>query len=97
MCAGWFAKDSSVLRRVGHVLLQLPYAVSRSPRQIVIADDCFQQVKIPVDRIVQVVTKSTEKLFGSMLFSLDFCSMLPVHGGPLFLKKILNDFFRTSI
>ncbi|KAH0976042.1 hypothetical protein GBA52_017941 [Prunus armeniaca] len=65
---GWFAKDSSVLRRVGHVLLQLPYAVSRSPRQIVIADDCFQQVKIPVDRIVQVVTKSTEKLFGRQVF-----------------------------
>lgn len=52
------------------MLLQLPYAVSRSPRQIVIADDCLQKVKIPVDRIAQVVIKSTEKLFGSKLFSL---------------------------
>ncbi|KAM1398404.1 hypothetical protein ACFX2I_015861 [Malus domestica] len=64
---GWFARDPNVLRRVGHVLLQLPYAVSRSPRQIVIADDCFQEVKIPVDRIVQVVIKSTEKLFGKQV------------------------------
>ncbi|KAM1314985.1 hypothetical protein ACFX13_018925 [Malus domestica] len=64
---GWLARDPNVLRRVGHVLLQLPYTVSRSPRQIVIADDCFQEVKIPVDRIVQVVIKSTEKLFGKQV------------------------------
>ena len=65
---GMFAKDPNVLRRVGHVLLQLPYAVQRNPRQIIIADDCFQLLKIPVDRITQAVTKSTEKLFGSMFF-----------------------------
>ncbi|XP_035546720.1 translocon at the outer membrane of chloroplasts 64-like isoform X1 [Juglans regia] len=64
---GWFAKDPNILRRVGHVLLQLPYAVQRSPRQIIIADDCFQQLKIPVDRVAQVVIKSTEKLFGRQL------------------------------
>ncbi|KAL5544950.1 hypothetical protein UlMin_008734 [Ulmus minor] len=61
---GWFAKDHNILRRVGHVLLQLPYAVQRSPRQIIIADDCFQLGKIPADRLVQVVIKSTEKVFG---------------------------------
>ncbi|KAF5445510.1 hypothetical protein F2P56_034557 [Juglans regia] len=61
---GWFAKDPNILRRVGHVLLQLPYAVQRSPRQIIIADDCFQLLKISVDRVAQVVIKSTEKLFG---------------------------------
>ncbi|KAJ4713537.1 outer envelope protein 64, chloroplastic-like [Melia azedarach] len=61
---GWFAKDPSILRRVGHVVLQLPFAVQRSPRQIIIADDCFELLKVPVDRVVQVVTKSTEKLFG---------------------------------
>ncbi|GMY23971.1 translocon at the outer membrane of chloroplasts 64 [Fagus crenata] len=61
---GWFAKDPNILRRVGHVLLQLPYAIQRSPRQIIIADDCFQLLKIPVDRVAQVVIKSTEKLFG---------------------------------
>ncbi|TYK28496.1 outer envelope protein 64 [Cucumis melo var. makuwa] len=61
---GMFAKDPNVLRRVGHVLLQLPYAVQRNPRQVIIADDCFQLLKIPVDRITQAVTKCTEKLFG---------------------------------
>ncbi|KAJ9676807.1 hypothetical protein PVL29_022021 [Vitis rotundifolia] len=61
---GWFAKDPSILRRVGHVLLQLPYAVQRNPRQIIFADDCFQSLRIPVDRVYQVVLKSTEKLFG---------------------------------
>lgn len=66
--AGWFAKDHNVLRRVGHVLLQLPFAVQRNPRQIIIADDCFQLVKVPADRIVQVVIKSTEKVFGSTFF-----------------------------
>ena len=65
---GLFAKDPNVLRRVGHVLLQLPYVVQRNPRQIIIADDCFQLLNIPVDRITQAVTKSTENLFGSMFF-----------------------------
>ncbi|XP_065849955.1 outer envelope protein 64, chloroplastic [Euphorbia lathyris] len=61
---GWFAKDPSVMRRVGHMLLQLPFGVQRNPRQIIIADDCFQLLKIPVDRISQVVIKSAEKIFG---------------------------------
>lgn len=61
---GLFAKDPNVLRRVGYVLLQLPYAIQRNPRQIVIADDCFQLLKIPVDRVTQAVTRSTENLFG---------------------------------
>lgn len=52
------------------MLLQLPYAVQRSPRQIIFADDCFQQLRIPVDRVYQVVLKSTEKLFGSMFYFL---------------------------
>ncbi|XP_077230086.1 translocon at the outer membrane of chloroplasts 64-III [Tasmannia lanceolata] len=66
---GWFAKDPSILRRVGHVLLQLPYADSRLPRHIIIADDCFQLLKIPVSRIAQVVIKSTEKLFGRQVLN----------------------------
>ncbi|KAF2309110.1 hypothetical protein GH714_000573 [Hevea brasiliensis] len=32
---GWFAKDPNVMRRVGHVLLQLPFGVQRNPRQII--------------------------------------------------------------
>ncbi|CAK9153615.1 unnamed protein product [Ilex paraguariensis] len=70
-CVGWFAKDPNVLRRVGHVLLQLPFAVQRNPRNIIIADDCFQQSKIAVDRVSQVVIKSTEKLFGRQVLKHD--------------------------
>lgn len=65
LLAGWFAKDPNTLRRVGHVLLQIPFSVERNPRLIIIADDCFQLLKIPIDRVVQVVVKSTEKLYGS--------------------------------
>ncbi|XP_022134717.1 outer envelope protein 64, chloroplastic [Momordica charantia] len=61
---GLLAKDPNILRRVGHVLLQLPYAVQRNPRQIIIANDCFQILKIPVDRVTQAVARSTENLFG---------------------------------
>ncbi|KAG6745768.1 hypothetical protein POTOM_050275 [Populus tomentosa] len=65
--AGWFAKDPNILRRVGHVLLQSAFGGQRSPRQIIMADDCFQSLKFPVDRIAQVVVKSTEKHFGRQL------------------------------
>ncbi|KAL0429558.1 UNVERIFIED_CONTAM: Outer envelope protein 64, chloroplastic [Sesamum radiatum] len=61
---GWFAKDPSVLRRVGHVLLQVPYAAQLNPRNIVIADDCFQLSKVPAEHITQMVVKSVEKLYG---------------------------------
>ncbi|KAM0950959.1 putative amidase [Dioscorea sansibarensis] len=66
---GWFAKDPSILRRVGHVLLRLPYADLCQPRRIIIADDCFQLSKIPANRIIRVVTKSTEKLFGRQVIN----------------------------
>lgn len=61
---GWFAKDPSVLHRVGHVLLRLPYANTSQLRHITFADDCFQFANIPTARVTQVVTKSAEKLFG---------------------------------
>jgi len=66
--SGWFARDPSILRRVGHILLQAPFVVQRPPRQIIIADDCFQHINVPLDRSSQVVVKTTEKLFGSMSF-----------------------------
>ncbi|KAK2385679.1 translocon at the outer membrane of chloroplasts [Trifolium repens] len=64
---GWFAKDPDILRRVGHILLQAPFVMQRSPRQIIIADDCFQQLNVPLDRSSQVVIKATEKLFGKQV------------------------------
>ncbi|KAL4197457.1 hypothetical protein AMTRI_Chr04g251300 [Amborella trichopoda] len=66
---GLFARDPAILRRVGHVLLQLSYTDSRNPRNIVIADDCFQLIKIPANQITQVVTKSAEKLFGRQVLN----------------------------
>ncbi|KAL6909507.1 hypothetical protein ACP4OV_001788 [Aristida adscensionis] len=66
---GWFARDPSVLRRVGHLLLRLPYADIRQPRHFFIADDCFELSKIPARRLTQVVTKSVEKLFGRQVLS----------------------------
>ncbi|KAK1287724.1 hypothetical protein QJS10_CPB19g00894 [Acorus calamus] len=66
---GWFAKDPSILRRVGHVLLQLPYANSGHPRHVIFADDCFQLSQVPVNRISQVVTRCTEKLFGRQVLN----------------------------
>ncbi|CAN4086608.1 unnamed protein product [Withania somnifera] len=64
---GWFAREPSILRRVGHVLLQVPFAAPRNPRNIVIADDCFQSVNYPGDRVSQAVTKAVEKLFGRQI------------------------------
>ncbi|PIA26567.1 hypothetical protein AQUCO_09100030v1 [Aquilegia coerulea] len=64
---GWFAKDASILRRVGHVLLQLPYSDPRAPKNVIIADDCFEVLKSPMSRVSQVVIKSSEKLFGKQV------------------------------
>ncbi|GAB2270208.1 hypothetical protein Dimus_005115 [Dionaea muscipula] len=66
---GCFAKDPDVLRRVVHVLLQIQFTSQRNPRQILVADDCFELIKIPVDRVAQPVIRSTEKLFGSRFFT----------------------------
>lgn len=64
---GWFSTDPTILRRVGQVLLQVPFSVQRNPRNVIIAYDCFQLSKIPIDRLTQVVTRSTENLFGKQV------------------------------
>ncbi|XP_021750551.1 outer envelope protein 64, chloroplastic-like [Chenopodium quinoa] len=61
---GFCAKDPDVLRRAVHVVMKLQFAAQRSPRQIIIADDCFELIKLPVDQVIQPVIRSTEKLFG---------------------------------
>ncbi|GAA0145444.1 hypothetical protein LIER_05636 [Lithospermum erythrorhizon] len=61
---GWLAKDPNILRRVGHVLLQVPFAVQRNPRNVIIADDWFKMINTPADRITEVVTKAVEKIYG---------------------------------
>ncbi|KAK1414793.1 hypothetical protein QVD17_30552 [Tagetes erecta] len=64
---GWFARDPSILHRVGQVLLQAPFSVQRNPRNVIIADDCFQLSKVPVPRLTQAVIRSTENLFGKQV------------------------------
>ncbi|KAK1549169.1 hypothetical protein Q3G72_013194 [Acer saccharum] len=61
---GWFARDPTILSRVGRVLLQLPDMHLVKPSQFIIPEDCFQLSSIPSDRITQVLVKSVEKLFG---------------------------------
>ncbi|KAK1549164.1 hypothetical protein Q3G72_011008 [Acer saccharum] len=61
---GWFARDPTILNRVGRVLLQLPDMHLVKPSQFIIPEDCFQLSSIPSDRITQVLVKSVEKLFG---------------------------------
>ncbi|KAF2298319.1 hypothetical protein GH714_022110 [Hevea brasiliensis] len=64
VAVGWFARDPVILNRVGRILLQLPDVDLVRPRQIFIAEDCFQLSSIPNNRVSQVLVKSVEKLFG---------------------------------
>ncbi|XP_050212445.1 outer envelope protein 64, chloroplastic [Mercurialis annua] len=96
---GWFARDPNVMRRVGHLLLQLPFGAQRNPRQVIIADDCFQLLKIPADRIAQVVIKSTEKCFGRQILkheNLDNLLLSKVPSLKLLHDKKTNGELRTS-
>ncbi|XP_031403703.1 amidase 1 [Punica granatum] len=61
---GWFARDPKVLKQVGNVLLKSPQVDYVRPSQIIIAEDCFQLLSIPKDRVAQVLVKSVEKTFG---------------------------------
>ncbi|XP_021772964.1 amidase 1-like isoform X2 [Chenopodium quinoa] len=64
---GWFARDPSILKRVGNVLLPPldPHLVSPSP--VIIAEDCFKLLNIPIDRVKQILVKSVEKIFGGQV------------------------------
>ncbi|KAL5850798.1 hypothetical protein ACOSQ4_008811 [Xanthoceras sorbifolium] len=61
---GWFARDPTILNRVGRVLLQLPDTHLMKPSQLIVPEDCFQLSSSPSDRITQLLVKSVEKLFG---------------------------------
>ncbi|KAG6511572.1 hypothetical protein ZIOFF_029645 [Zingiber officinale] len=64
---GLFSKDPNVFHRVAHILLQIPFGGLRQPRSIMIADDCFELLKIPTSSVIQVLVKSVEKQFGRRL------------------------------
>lgn len=61
---GWFARDPSILHRVGHILLQLNTVEPRRPRRLVFADDLFGLSKVPKHKSLDVVSKAAEKLSG---------------------------------
>ncbi|PSS19646.1 Amidase [Actinidia chinensis var. chinensis] len=62
---GWFARDAKILNRVGQVLLQLPHIVEPvKPNHIIVPEDCFQLLSVPIDRVTTVLVQSVEKLFG---------------------------------
>ncbi|KAK4845172.1 hypothetical protein QYF36_001896 [Acer negundo] len=61
---GWFARNPSILHRVGHVLLQLNAVEPRRSRRLVFADDLFQLSKVPKQKTVHVICKAIESLSG---------------------------------
>jgi len=66
---GWFARDPTILRKVGHILLQLPYMDVRQPRRILIADDCFKLSLIPNEHTVGAVIRSVQKIIGRQVLN----------------------------
>ncbi|KAI4311781.1 hypothetical protein MLD38_036648 [Melastoma candidum] len=61
---GWFARDPLVLKKVGHVLLQLPDIDPAKPAQIIIPKDCFCLSSIPYELMTNALSKVAENLFG---------------------------------
>ncbi|XP_056697393.1 amidase 1 isoform X2 [Spinacia oleracea] len=64
---GWFARDPAILKRVGNVLLPPLDHPLVTPSQIIVAEDCFKLLNIPIDRVKQVLVKSVEKSFGGQV------------------------------
>ncbi|KAJ0078935.1 hypothetical protein Patl1_22686 [Pistacia atlantica] len=61
---GWFARDPTVLKQVGHVLLESSDTPHVRPSQVIVAEDCVGLSSIPSGRTTQVLLKAVEKLFG---------------------------------
>ncbi|GAB2292008.1 hypothetical protein Dimus_026256 [Dionaea muscipula] len=61
---GWFARDPSILHRVGHSLLKLNSIEPRRTRRILFADDLFELSKIPQQRTAYILNKVVENLSG---------------------------------
>ncbi|XP_038878343.1 amidase 1-like isoform X1 [Benincasa hispida] len=64
---GWFARDSTILKRVGRLLLKEPEIEHYKPTQVFIAEDCFKLSSISSERLTQSFVNSVEKLFGGHL------------------------------
>ncbi|KAI6684860.1 hypothetical protein NL676_030773 [Syzygium grande] len=78
---GWFAREPSILKQVGRVLLELPDADPKRPSQIIVPRDCFQLSNIPSERLTQALVRSVEKLFG----------------GGIIKHTVLGDYVRDNV
>ncbi|KAF8038734.1 hypothetical protein BT93_B1321 [Corymbia citriodora subsp. variegata] len=78
---GWFAREPSILKQVGRVLLELPDADPNKPSQIIIPRDCFQHLDIPSEQLTQALVRSVEKLFG----------------GSIIKHAVLGDYVRDNV
>lgn len=67
LISGFFARDPSVMHRVGHVLLNLKQVEPKRTRRCIIADDLFQLSKAPKQNILSVVCKVIKDLKGCKL------------------------------
>lgn len=52
------------MTRVGKVLLPPVDVNLEKPNPIIIAEDCFNLLNIPIDRVKHILVKSVEKVFG---------------------------------
>ncbi|XP_031103163.1 amidase 1 isoform X2 [Ipomoea triloba] len=61
---GWFARDSSILKQVGKVLLPSQDLLPVRPNQIIIAEDCFKLQDFWGSQFTKALINSIEKLYG---------------------------------
>ncbi|VAI49695.1 unnamed protein product [Triticum turgidum subsp. durum] len=59
---GWLARDPHILSRVGDALLPAAACGLRGKRQLVFADDCFELLKIPNQKTVDVIENAVRTL-----------------------------------
>ncbi|OAY63798.1 Outer envelope protein 64, mitochondrial [Ananas comosus] len=61
---GWLARDPSILRDIGYVLLQECPVRLRQTKQFIFADDCFQLLRAPKQKTMHVISNAIETLSG---------------------------------
>ncbi|KAK9166959.1 hypothetical protein Scep_002150 [Stephania cephalantha] len=61
---GWFARDPSILHRVGSMLLPVLPTERRRMRRLIFADDCFQFSRVSSQRTIPVINRAIESLSG---------------------------------
>jgi len=93
--AGWFARDPSVLHRVGHALLQLNSVDTKKSRCIIFADDLFQSSKDATQKTIYVIGKAIENMSGCKFLGLSKPICFP--GDLVKLIVIMQVFFKIEV